>query len=205
MGTWQERLSPLLSDVHPLQPRERVWQGLRARLFTPQTAAQAAPARRGAWLGELVTWRGLGVALTSVLLCALVLRLQPGWIGLEPRRDALPASYVGLLTDAAGKPTLLASAKRHGRQLNVRLLQPIVVPPGQVAVLWALPQAGGSPFVVGLLPSAGTATTVRLTGSAEAVFFNVSHLGVSIEPRGATGRGAPSGSFLLLGHCVKLW
>jgi len=205
VGTWQQRLSPLLSDVSPLQPRERVWQGLHKRLFEPQAPARAAPPRWGAWLGELLSWRSVGIGLASVLLCAGVLRLQPGWIGLEPHRDALPASYVGLLTDTAGKPALLASSLRHGRQLQVKLLQPIVVPPGQVALLWGLPQAGGPPFVVGVLPTAGPAATVMLTDSAEKVFFKVSRLGVSIEPAGAPSPGAPSGPFVLAGHCVKLW
>lgn len=205
VGTWQQRLSPLLADVSPLQPRERVWQGLHERLFAPQASARAAAAHRGRWLGELLSWRSVGVALSSVLLCALVLRLQPGWIGLEPRRDTLPASYVGLLTDTSGKPTLLASSRRHGRQLQVKLLQPIVVPASQVALLWGLPQDGGAPFVVGVLPTAGTSATVMLTGSAEKVFFKVSRLGVSFEPAGRPNPAVPSEPFVLVGHCVKLW
>jgi anti-sigma-K factor RskA len=205
VGTWQQRLSPLLSHVSPLQPRERVWQGLCDRLFASPAPPQASPSRLGAWLGELLSWRHVGVALASALLCFLVVRLQPGWIGLEARHDALPASYVALLTDAAGKPALLASSLRHGRRLQVKLLQPIVVSPGQVAVLWALPQAGGAPFVVGVLPTGASAASVALTDSAENVFLKVSRLGVSIEPAGAPSPAAPSAPFLLSGHCVKLW
>jgi anti-sigma-K factor RskA len=205
VGTWQQRLSPLLSDVSPLQPRQRVWQGLCERLFAAQASPQAPSSRLGAWLGEVLSWRGLGIALTSALLCAVVLRLQPAWIGLETRRDTLPASYVGLLTDAAGNPVLLASSLRHGRRLQVKLLQPIVVPPGQVALLWGLPQAGGAPFVVGVLPTGANATSVALSDSAEQVFFKVSRLGVSIEPAGTPNPAAPSAPFVLSGHCVKLW
>jgi anti-sigma-K factor RskA len=202
---WQERLSPLLMDVRPLRPRERVWQGLREGLFASPASTRTAAARGGSWLGELLSWRSGGVALTSALLCALVLRVQPGWIGLEPHRDALPASYVGLLTDSAGEPTLLASSRRHSRQLQVKLLQPIAVPPGQVALLWGLPQDGGALLVVGVLPTAGTAATVELADSAEKVFFKIARLGVSFEPAGAASPAAPSEPFVLTGHCVKLW
>ena len=78
----------------------------------------------------------LGGALAGAALCVLVLQSQ--WLGRETvATDTLPASYVGLLSDSAGVPSLLASSTRHGRLLNVKLLQPLRVPEGQVARLYA--------------------------------------------------------------------
>ena len=90
-------------------------------------------------------------------MAAVVLRLQPQWLDLETRGEALPQSYVGLLVSDAGQATLLASSRRHGRTITVKLLQPIDVPTGQVARLWALPR-DGSPFLVGEVPAKGSAT-----------------------------------------------
>ena len=202
VGVWQERLTHLSESVPAMQPRAAVWQGLEQRLF-----ASAAPADTGSpwrWLAALFSARTLGSALAGVFLCVLVLRLQPGLIGMEPQRETLPASYVGLLTDASGQPAVLASSLRHGRQLTVKLLRPLVVPAGKIAQLWALPRDGSAPFPVGALPAQGSGT-VTLADSSEALFAKVSQLAVSIEAAPAPTGGKPSGDFVLSGHCVKLW
>jgi len=194
---WQERLGVLAAGVPAVQPREQVWQGLQQRLF-------AAPRRAGVWqrLQGLFAPRVLGGVLAGVLMAAVVLRLQPQWLDLEAHSEALPQSYVGLLVSDAGQATLLASSRRHGRTITVKLLQPIDVPSGQVARLWALPR-DGAPFLVGEVPAKGSAT-LGLPDSAEKLFFTVARLGVTIEPAGGDAR-APVGPFVASGHCVKLW
>jgi anti-sigma-K factor RskA len=196
---WQQRFDVLAAGVPPLQPRDQVWSGLQQRLFA-QRDAQAS----GLWsrLRALLAPRVLGGVLAGVLMATVVLRLQPQWLALETRTDTLPQSYVGLLVNDAGQATLLASSRRHGRTLTVKLLQPLQVPDGQVARLWALPR-DGAPFLVGMVPASGTAT-IALTDSAEKMFFSVARLGVTIEPV-AAGAAAPSTPYVASGHCVKLW
>jgi len=123
---------------------------------------------------------------------------------MEPQSEVLPQSYVGLLVDAAGKPTVLASSKRHGRLMTVKLLQPVAIPAGSVAQLWALPRDGSAAFPVGVVPGSGTAA-VALADTSEKLFFEVSRLAVSIEAAQARAGDKPSGEFFLSGHCVKLW
>ena len=199
VGAWQERLGGLAGAVPPMQPGESVWRSLEQRLF-------ASPAPRGPlqWLWGVLSVRALGGVLAGVLLCVALLRLQPGLIGLEPQLDALPQSYVGLLIDSAGKPTVLASSKRHGKLMTVKLLQPVAIPAGSVAQLWALPRDGSAAFPVGVVPGSGTGT-VALADTSEKLFFNVSRLAVSIEAAPAKAGDKPSGDFVLSGHCVKLW
>ena len=201
VGAWQERLGGLAGVVPPMQPSDSVWRELEQRLFV---SARAAPRGPLSWLWGVLSVRALGGVLAGVLLCAVLLRLQPGLIGLEPQLDALPQSYVGLLTDAEGKPTVLASSKRHGRVMTVKLLQPVVIPAGSVAQLWALPKDGSAAFPVGVVPGSGTAT-VALADTSEKLFFDVSRLAVSIEAAPAKAGDKPSGDFVLSGHCVKLW
>lgn len=199
---WQQRLAALAATVPPLQPGPAVWNRLEQRLQAKPAAATAAAPSRWAWLWNLFSPRTLGGALAGVLLAVLVLRQQPALLGLEPTTESLPASYVGLLLDGTGKPTLLASSRRHGKALTVKMLQPISVPAGQVALLWALPKDGGTPFQVGAIPSQGSAT-LALPDKAEKLFFTVSRLVVSLAPD-ATAT-APAEPYLLSGHCVKLW
>jgi anti-sigma-K factor RskA len=194
VGAWQERLAGLAGAVPAIQPSESVWKALERRLF-------ASPAR-----GPTPRLWGLfsGGVLAGVLLCALLLRLNPGLIGMELEYEALPASYVGLLSDTAGAPTVLASSRRHGRQLTVKLLQPLAIPSGSVAQLWALPRDGSAAFPVGVVPGTGSAT-VALADTSEKLFFNVSRLAVSIEAAPAKAGDKPSGGFVVSGPCVKLW
>ncbi len=201
---WQQRLAPLAAAVPPLEPSRAVWAQLEQRVMPAQQRA-AAPARKG-WFNRIFSGRALGGALggalASLLLATVVLRQQPGLVGLEPARETLPASYVGLLLDNAGKPTLLASSRRQGKLLTVKMLQPVSIPAGQVAVLWALPKDGAAPFRVGPVPAQGNAT-LPLPAPAEKLFFTVSRLAVSFEADSQAS--APAQPFVLSGHCVKLW
>lgn len=200
---WQERLATLAAPVPPLEPSPAVWQQLEARLQPAAPAAAAAPAAsRWGWLGALFSGRALGGALAGLLIATVVLREQPGLVGLEPARESLPASYVGLLLDTTGQPTLLASSRRQGKQLTVKMLKPIQIPAGQQATLWAFPKDNAAPFKVGTVPAQGTAT-LPLPAAAEKLFFGVSRLAVTYETDPAAGVPAPAP--VLSGHCVKLW
>jgi anti-sigma-K factor RskA len=201
VGAWQERLGGLAGTVPPMQPRDSVWRAIDQRLFASPRVAPRGPLQ---WLQGVLPVRALGGVLAGALLCVGLLRFQPGLIGLEPQSDTLPQSYVGLLTDSAGRPTVLASSKRHGTVMTVKLLQPVAIPAGSVAQLWALPKDGSAAFPVGVVPGNGTAT-VALADTSEKLFFNVSQLAVSIEAAPAKAGGKPSGDFVLSGHCVKLW
>lgn len=192
VAAWQARYAVLSAGLPPMPPRPEVWQGLEQRLFAP------APKRRAAW------WPWLGGVLAGMLLSSVVLRLEPGLVGLEPQAEVLPASYVGLLTDTQGKPTVLASSRRHGRQLSVKLLQPVAVPAGKVAQLWAFPQDGSAAFPVGVVPASGR-STVPLADTSERLFSKVSRLGVTFENAPARPGEAPTQPLVLSGHCVKLW
>lgn len=204
VGQWQERLALLSRDAPGLQPQPAVWRGIEARLFEP-TAAPSRASTGSRWGGLAALWSGrsLGGALAGALIAVLVLRQQPGWIGTEPVRETLPASYVGLLSDAQGRAAVLASSRRHGHVLTVKLLQPIAVPAGAVAQLWAFPK-DGAPFPLGTVPASGSAS-IALSDSSERLFGNVPRLAVTIEPAPATPGSAPSGEPIASGPCVKLW
>ena len=207
VSVWQERLATLQRKVPALQPRDAVWSGLEKRLFAAPTAVAGTPRASAGplqWLSALLSGRSFAGALAGVFLCVVVLRQQPGLLGMEPASDALPQSYVGLLLDDAGKPAVLASSRRQGRQMTVKLLQPVTIPAGQVAQLWALPKDGSPAFPVGVVPGSGSAV-IALADTSEKLFFKVSRLAVSLEATPAKAGDQPSTPFVLSGHCVKLW
>ena len=208
VDVWRERLAVLDLAVVPIPPPVSNWRGIERRLFAD--AAGAAPAitepGRGAW-HTLLGWlsgRMIAGALAGVLLCFSFVRLQPGAVGLEPAVDAVSPSYIGLLLDKSDKAVLVVSSRRQGRQLTIKLLQPIEVPSGQVAQLWALPKNAAAPFPIGVLPKTGSARST-LPDTSEKLFANVSQIALSFEDAEAKPGAVPSGAFVLKGNCVKVW
>lgn len=205
---WQEHFAVLAAAAPPMQPRQQVWTALEQRLGfkpapVPAPAAAAVTGGWRSWLGAR-TWGGaIAGALTAVVMSTVLLQANPGWIGAEPVRDGLPASYVGLLSNSAGQPGLLLSSRRHGKVLTAKLLLPLPAPEGRVATLWAFPKGGAAPFKVGTLPASGSAA-LPLPEAAEKLFFPVDRLGVSFEPVGIAP-SAPGSELVLAGPCVKLW
>jgi anti-sigma-K factor RskA len=202
---WQEHFASLAAVVPPLQPRDQVWAGLQQRLgFAATTPAAAAPSGWRRWLDSRAWGGALAGALAAVVMSTVLLQANPGWIGQEPIRDGLPASYVGLLSNTANQPALLLSSRRQGRVLTAKLLLPLPAQAGRVATLWAFPKDGKPPFKVGSIAATSGSATLPLPQPAEKLFFTVDRLGVSFEPADAEP-AAPSGELVLAGPCVKLW
>jgi anti-sigma-K factor RskA len=175
-----------------------VWQAIERRIG----GSPAAPTASG-WRTWLLP--ATGFAFGVVATVALV-RLHPAsWVSVDgavSRSDAIPASYVGLLTDGDGVPTVLASSPRFGKRMSIKFLKPFVPPAGKLMRLWALPKEG-TPFQLGTIPP-GEKGSLDLADTSERLFSNVTLLAVSLED--AAGNAGPSpSSFVLVGHCVKLW
>lgn len=210
VAAWEQRMAPLAQSVPPVAPPARVWAAIDARTAAratdrPGAARSAAGGRRWpAWLGP-----ALGVAFGAVLTVGVV-RLEPGLLmsleRLAQREQALPQSYVGLLTDAQNQPTLLVSSTRHGTRVTVKFLRPVAVPAGQVIQVWALPK-DGAPIPLGVAPPATPpgSTQFALAATSDALLSNVPRLAVSFEPAPVTAAPAAAPVFVLSGFCVKLW
>ena len=186
-----------------MTPRHRVWQGLQQRLGLVPAPPPPTPLWQR-WLAARALGGVLAGALVAMVAGTLVLQANPAWIGHETIREELPASYVGLLSNAAGQPAVLLSSRRHGRVLTAKLLLPLVAPAGSEAVLWAFPRNGSAPFRVGTIAVSSGSTSLTLADTSEKLFFAVDRLGISLEAAGSTPV-APSGELVLAGPCVKLW
>ena len=200
---WEQRLAVLAASVPPVEPPLRVWTATEARIGSP--AASAAAGR--SWWSSL--WKpALGFAFGAALTLALV-QLMPGAFisldGLAQREQALPQSYVGLLLDREGLPTMLISSTRHGTRVTVKSLRAITVPAGKIAQIWALPKEG-APFPLGVAVPAKPpgSTSFEMSATSEKLLSNVARLAVSFEDAPARV-GATAGEFVLIGPCVKLW
>jgi anti-sigma-K factor RskA len=143
-----------------------------------------------------------------VLTFSLVQVMPGAFVSLDnlaQREQALPQSYVGLLLDGEGMPTLLISSTRHGSRVTVKSLRPVTVPSGKVAQVWALPKEG-APFPIGVATPTKPpgSTTFDMSASSEKLLSAVTRLAVSFEDAPVQATAAPA-AFVLSGPCVKLW
>lgn len=199
---WEDRLGRLAASVAPVKPPDRVWSAISAQIGPAPRAAAA----KSSWLDWLKPVAGF--AFGAALTVGLVLNNPAQFVSVDDvaqGKQALPQSYVGLLLNDAGDPTLLASSTRQGTRLTVKFLRP-VDPAGKVLQLWALPREG-APFPVGVVTPAKPAasTTLELSATSEKLFANVPRLAVSLEDAPAAPGAKPSAPFVLSGFCVKLW
>jgi anti-sigma-K factor RskA len=197
---WEQRMTPLARSVPPEHPSAAAWDAIDRRTGG-QASRPVAPA--SAWLAWLKP--ALGVAFGVVITLGLV-RLYPTSVvpvdEIVQQRGTLPASYVGLLTDAANNPVVLASSTRYGRIMSIKILRKVDVPPGKVLQLWALPKEGAA-FPLGVVPAEGTGS-FQMTDTSEKLLSSVPRLAVSVEDAPARAGVTPA-PYVLTGNCVKLW
>jgi anti-sigma-K factor RskA len=197
---WETRTAGLARAVPPVTPSPALWHAIEERIG----GAADAPVERGSpWWRWLVPAASLAFGIVATVG---IVRVMPDAVvpidAIVQERGTLPPSYVGLLTDASGAPTILASSTRHGRTMSIKVLRPIGAPTGKVLQLWALPREG-APFPLGVVPRDGKAT-LTMADTSEQLLSNVPRLGVSVEDAPAARGTLPQG-FILTGHCVKLW
>jgi anti-sigma-K factor RskA len=186
VAEWEARLVPMAEAVAPVQPPRRVWQEIQARI-----GRGPAPAKAGGW------WKAFAL-LASGAAAALVFMT----VMLPPQKAA--GEYVAILSDPkTQKPVLLVSAGRRDTTLRVKTLDPAIQPQDASLEIWALPK-DGKPRSLGLVPQ-GNRGTVQLAALADQALSDVPALAISLEPRGGSQTGAPTGPVLYSGPCLKDW
>jgi anti-sigma-K factor RskA len=209
---WEDRLHLLAVSVPPVAPPATLWPKIAARLqaaAAPGPVQNVSPSRpASSWWSSF--WKpALGFAVGALAMIGLVRVMPDRFVSLDEiaqERQALPQSYVGLLVDEQNQPTMLVSSTRHGKRVTVKSLRPLTVPAGKVLQVWALPKEG-VPFPLGLaVPTKPPgSTTFDMADTSEKLLSKVPRLGISVEDAPAGPGAAPSGPFILSGHCVKLW
>ncbi len=187
--TWEERLLPLAEQLPPIAPPARVWAAILARI-------RGAPAARASIWSSLGLWRALAFAsLATVVALAVVL--------LKPLPEAPEGALVVVLAGTDAKPALVASADRLGRTLSVKPVARVDLAADRALELWMLPD-GGNPRSLGLI-SATDVVRVALSGPADQALRNIPALAVSLEPRGGSPTGQPTGPVLYSGSVQRMY
>ena len=187
---WEERLVPLAEALPPVRPPRRVWQAILRRI-----RGSGARARSALW-SSLGLWRGLALAgLAAAFVLAVAL--------FTPAPERPEGTLVVVLAAQDAKPALVASADRTGRVLTVKAIAPVELAADRALELWALPDRG-NPRSLGLVAATGV-VRLALPAPADEALQSVPALAVSLEPRGGSPTGQPTGPVLYTGPVQRLY
>ena len=183
LAQWQESLASL-TEALPEQPvPDRVWQGITARI-EPQVLH--VPEKRPFW-----NWLRVTAAI-----CSLVIAVT---LGVIYNRDN--ARYSATLLSADAQPALKVEA--HEDYLKVEAAGVgSDRSPEQSLELWAIP-ADGKPISLGVIPAGGKGK-VELSDAQKALIGKPIALAVSLEPKGGSPTGQPTGPVLYQGALAAL-
>jgi anti-sigma-K factor RskA len=193
VAAWQERLAPLNTQVVPVQPPARVWRSIERRL-SPDAG------RAGGLWHSLGFWRGatFASAVAALGLAATLAVLMPA---TRPQE-----TMVVVLADDRATPAMTISWQTSGRgdrPLRVRVIGHQVMDPETAWELWMLPGGDRRPVSLGLITTHET-QSVRVPAGLMPAVDAAWGLAMSVEPKGGSPTGLPTGPVLYKGQCTKL-
>ncbi|MEX2473662.1 anti-sigma factor [Marinobacter sp.] len=187
---WEEKLGQLGSQVPAREPPAAVWAGIKEKIWHKDKVSVApvpSPITRGFWSA----WSVLATA--AALLLAVVLMQQPA-PGPESRLS-------GAIVQAdISDPLWLVSESSVDNRLRLRSVAASSAQAGKDYELWVVPD-NGDPMSLGVVPVGGV-HQVELTDRLRAILSESRTLAISLEPRGGSTTGVPTGPIL---HVTKLY
>ncbi len=181
---WEARLAPLAGGVAPVTPPPELWDRIAAVTTSEVTAAgNVVPLslRRRLRIWQAST--GAALAIAASLAAFMVLRPLPA-----PR-------FAVLAPPTGGAAVLVATAQPNG-VLSIRPDGVIAVPDGHDLELWALDFGETRPRSLGVLPGTGRQLVAALPPGTQLL--------VSLEPRGGSATGQPTGPVLYGGRLTAV-
>lgn len=181
---WEARLMPLTATLPPVQPSPQVWRRIEARL----RGTVSAPARDSGWT-RLALWRGLAGVASVAAIGMSVLWALPGPVE-APLLVVLSAPAAD---GGAALASFVASVSADGRAMVTRPLTQVPVQADRSLELWALPPEG-APRSLGVISPKGATVVQR-----GRLLDDTATLAVTLEPRGGSPSGKPTGPMLYVG------
>lgn len=195
VAAWNDRLAPMIDEIAPVRPPRVVWLRIAAQLGLTKIQAND---NAGFW-ANIVVWRaGTAVfAAAAAALAIIVLTPEPVAPPVAPPVEQPAAvTAVGLLKPSEDGPTsfVVTFDKAAQRLIIAPVTDPS--PADRSYELWMLPD-GSAPVSMGVLDGTNVVTidARRLIGPNG----ETRSLAISLEPRGGSPTGAPTGPVVASG------
>jgi anti-sigma-K factor RskA len=191
---WEERLVGLALRLSPMRPSPHVWTQIEKRIGAT-AAPGTGPTRSNPDGGRISTLRALAA---SVAIFVVLVGGFAAWRATHPELLALAT----ITNPNAVPPAWVLSADADLRRLRVVALGGARPQSGKSFELWALPDNGGAPVSLGLMPDTGQLDR-KLTDAQRAALSGASKVAVSLEPTGGSQTGAPTGPVLFVAERAR--
>jgi anti-sigma-K factor RskA len=193
VANWETRLTPLALAARDIAPPKRVWERIAARIAYAQS--------RRRWWASLTLWRSFAVAgIVAAITLGVAWHLQPV---PEP-----PIVRVAVMQDEQARVAAVVSWPpwRTMREPRIKLRivsKDIKMPDNMSWELWMLPARDAAPVSLGLVTMAET-QFVPLRSELTRRLGKAWGVALSVEPKGGSPRGKPTGRIIMKGQCVKI-
>lgn len=197
---WEQRLQPLSATVEEVTPDPAVWNAIQ-RQIAP--AVRPDPPSPGGWWQNIAFWRGFSLATASVAAVMF------GYVALTPvPHSAVPDEAMVVVmsdpqTDAPAMTVAWTPGEKGQPRLRVKVIGHQTMEPDTAWELWMVPAPGQAPRSLGLITTHET-QTVDVPSELRAALDAAAGLAMSVEPKGGSPTGQPSGPVLYSGPCVKI-
>jgi anti-sigma-K factor RskA len=194
VSDWEGKLMPLTALVSPVEPPAELWDRILRSIDAPDLSGTATTAKirvasndndRGFWRTSTLGLSAIAAALVAFI--ALRPQLAP------PAAPAAPELAV-LLPATGGTPAIVAIAEPSGKYL-VRPAAAITVASNRDLELWAMKAGATRPESLGVIPAAGHEIAAGLPAGTQLL--------VSLEPKGGSPTGQPTGPVLYAGTLTR--
>ncbi len=185
VSAWEERLSPMLDLVEPVQPPVGLWSQVEQQLQIGERPEQ----KSGFW-DSLVFWRNLGMIAATLVL---VLGLTIFGIQNDPAMDQLL-----MVTGDKAQVQWVVGTTSQANRLQVKAIAPPELPSGMVCQLW-MENPDGMLKPVGVLPHTGIQSM-----QIPAKLYSDSRFKVSIESAISLPIIKPSDKFVFEGRLTEI-
>ena len=191
---WQALLAPLAEDVAPVTPPPALWDRIAAEVAPGPRPRTVAPSAKASIWSSLGLWRGLAAASLALAAVVLVILVQHPGRSTQPLLVATLSSPTGgaMLTatyDAARGAVILAPAGKSDAD-------------GRTPELWVI-EGDKPPRSLGTI-DIGTTTSHAIPVERLKGLQAGSTLAISLEPKGGSKTGAPTGPIVATGKLTGI-
>lgn len=191
--TWEQQLGPLSAGLPERHPPERVWKSIAARIRADRMRGRVDRDR------GVRFWRAAALAMTLLVVVGTI--VVANLLG-ERRPDMM-----AVLSDEKAEAALLIAwplEQRERKHVRLRLIAPPKMPPDGALELWLIPaDRMDRPISAGMVAMTPE-QTLQIKPDAAAALSNAWGFAVSVEPKGGSPTGSPTGPMIFRGPCIKL-
>ena len=194
VDAWERRLDPLAAGLAEREPPARVWRAIAARMRAERSRAPHAATQSARF------WRALALAMM------LLLAVGTAYVGMALREERRPDMMAVLADEKQEAAVLVSWPEQAGEKkyVRVRTVLPKMVAAEGSWELWLIPsERMDRPISAGVI-ALTQQQTLELSAEAAAALADAWGFAVSVEPKGGSPTGSPTGPVIFRGPCIRL-